>query len=130
MTYSEKLKHPKWQKKRLEIMQRDNFKCRCCLDCEKTLNVHHIYYDNKYKNPWDYPNELLITMCEECHEQEHDYKIEYVSDLLIKDLIFLSNKPISEIYNILDNKHLLINCDDFTEKEAIKHLLLKTIQGL
>jgi len=27
LTYSEKLKDPRWQKKRLEILSRDNFTC-------------------------------------------------------------------------------------------------------
>lgn len=29
-TYKENLKNPKWQKKRLKILKRDDFKCRCC----------------------------------------------------------------------------------------------------
>jgi hypothetical protein len=128
--YPEKLKSPRWQRKRLEIMSRDNFACRCCLDENKTLNVHHIYYDNRYKNPWDYPSELLITMCESCHKIEHEYKFEDIAVLLLKELIYLSNKPVSEINNILDHKHYLINCEDYAEKEAIKQLLLKLIQGL
>ena len=32
MNYSEQLKSPKWQKKRLEIMQRDKFTCQLCGD--------------------------------------------------------------------------------------------------
>jgi 5-methylcytosine-specific restriction endonuclease McrA len=31
-TYSELLKSPKWQKKRLEIMSRDKFTCKKCGD--------------------------------------------------------------------------------------------------
>ena len=44
MTYWEKLKSPEWQKKRLEIMHRDNFMCVCCLSTENELHVHHHYY--------------------------------------------------------------------------------------
>ena len=32
MGYSEKLKDPRWQKKRLEILERDNFRCQYCGD--------------------------------------------------------------------------------------------------
>lgn len=67
MTYSEKLRDPRWQKKRLKIMERDEFKCRLCGSGDKTLNVHHAYYRPK-ANPWDYPDEELTTLCEECHE--------------------------------------------------------------
>lgn len=66
MTYAEKLKDPRWQKKRLEVMQRDGFKCRDCESTEKTLHVHHCGY--RGKNPWETSNDLLVTVCHECHE--------------------------------------------------------------
>ena len=44
MAYSEKLKNPKWQKKRLEILNRDNFTCIKCGDKETTLQIHHFKY--------------------------------------------------------------------------------------
>lgn len=69
-TYSEKLRDPRWQKKRLEVMQRDGFKCSECCDKESTLHVHHTRYI-KNANPWDYPNCLLTTLCESCHEALH-----------------------------------------------------------
>jgi hypothetical protein len=71
-SYFDLLRDPQWQKKRLEIMERDRFKCKRC-DCDdKTLNVHHTYYE-KGKSPWEYPAYSLHTLCEECHEiiQEH-----------------------------------------------------------
>ena len=46
MTYKEKLLDPRWQKKRLEILNRDNFTCQCCGDDKKTLNIHHKYYNS------------------------------------------------------------------------------------
>jgi len=66
-TYLEKLKDPRWQKKRLEIFNRDEFKCKKCGNTKETLNIHHIKYI-KDKEPWDYPNELLTTLCEDCHK--------------------------------------------------------------
>ena len=66
--YFEKLKDPRWQKKRLEIMERAEFKCEWCGDEEKTLNVHHKFY-RKGADPWDYPDHALTTLCEECHEE-------------------------------------------------------------
>lgn len=67
MSYALKIKDPRWQKKRLEILNRDNFKCRFCMDTESTLNVHHLAYVGE---PWEAPNCALITLCEDCHEQE------------------------------------------------------------
>jgi len=64
--YSELLMHPKWQRKRLEIMQRDDFKCQLCKDEETTLNIHHKEYKNGNK-PWEYENDNFITLCKDCH---------------------------------------------------------------
>ena len=58
MDYNEQLKPPKWQRKRLEIMERDNFQCQCCFNKEKTLNVHHKEYINGLF-AWQYENELM-----------------------------------------------------------------------
>ena len=69
--FFELYKHPEWQKKRLRIMERDGFRCRECGDKETTLNVHHSYY-TKGAKPWEYPDESLRTLCEECHEKRHD----------------------------------------------------------
>ena len=69
--YTEKFKSPKWQKLRLEIMERDNFTCVACGDKDKTLNVHHGYYE-KGKDPWEYPLETLWTVCERCHKTIKD----------------------------------------------------------
>lgn len=69
-TYSEKLKDPKWQRKRLEIMERDTFQCQICWNKEETLTVHHKSYI-KGRDPWDYDDEYLITLCEDCHQSVH-----------------------------------------------------------
>jgi len=68
--YSELLRLPQWQKKRLETMERDCFACQFCGNKEKTLNVHHINYE-KGKKPWEYSDNILITLCEKCHKTEH-----------------------------------------------------------
>lgn len=65
MNYKDLLKSPKWQKKRLDIFQRDNFKCTVCNDSETQLHVHHLKY---CKNPIEQPNEDLVTLCKDCHE--------------------------------------------------------------
>lgn len=67
MTYSEKLKDPRWQRRRLEIMQRDGFHCMDCGSEDCSLNVHHLHYLSG-KSPWEYPEELLLTVCEDCHK--------------------------------------------------------------
>ncbi len=67
--YSKLLLDPRWQKKRIEILQRDDFTCQLCGDSESTLHVHHCFY-RKNNLPWDYPNSSLITLCYDCHDYE------------------------------------------------------------
>jgi 5-methylcytosine-specific restriction endonuclease McrA len=65
--YKDQYKHPNWQKKRLEILERDNYTCRDCGSTEKQLHVHHGYYV-KGLNVWDYDNRTLWCLCHSCHE--------------------------------------------------------------
>lgn len=67
MSYSKKLQNPQWQKKRLEILQRDEFKCIHCGCDDKELHVHHRWYQFG-KDIWDYPDTCFETLCYECHE--------------------------------------------------------------
>jgi len=95
--YSEKLKDPRWQKKRLEILQRDNWCCQGCFDESSTLNVHHKIY-KKNHNIWDYEDDELITLCEKCHDIEHKMRSIYESVLLkFISKKFLANDLISII---------------------------------
>lgn len=103
MTYKEQLKHPKWQKKRLEIMNRDNFQCQCCMDKEDTLTVHHKKYI-KGKKAWEYPDKLLITLCDDCHQSVHLWEkndkcgvLEIIKTQLSFTDYWLINKRISDI---------------------------------
>lgn len=54
-------------------MKRDNFKCTNCGEGSKTLNVHHGYYESN-KNPWEYDDKTLHTLCEDCHLLAEDRK--------------------------------------------------------
>ena len=37
----------------------------------KGLNVHHTYYVKGHK-PWEYENDALVTLCEDCHKKRHE----------------------------------------------------------
>lgn len=63
-TYSEKLKDPRWQKKRLKILERDQWICKLFGDSNTTLHVHH----EKYKgDPWSISDDHLTSVCQHCH---------------------------------------------------------------
>jgi hypothetical protein len=79
--YMKKLRDPRWQRKRLEIMQRDDFTCQHCFENGKTLHVHHTFYVSG-RDPWDYPDNTLMTLCEDCHENETEMGRGFRDDLI------------------------------------------------
>lgn len=70
MNYFDKLKDPRWQRKRLEIFQRDDWKCTKCSSATKELHVHHTEYINGLA-PHEHPDNLMVTLCCLCHRKEH-----------------------------------------------------------
>jgi hypothetical protein len=70
MGYLKLLKDSRWKFRSKSIKERDEFTCKKCGDKKKELNVHHLYYIIGL-NPWDYPNNALITLCVDCHVIEH-----------------------------------------------------------
>jgi len=77
-TYKKKLSNPLWQKRRLEILQRDQFTCQMCTDTKTELHVHHKNYTGE---PWEAPEEDLTTFCAHCHKAESE--IEKTGDKLL-----------------------------------------------
>jgi len=70
-SYSEKLRDPRWQRRRLEIMQIAGFVCERCGSDSTTLAIHHLVY-RVGSQPWCYPDHELVCLCEECHGSDHD----------------------------------------------------------
>lgn len=70
-TYQQKLLDPRWQRKRLEAMEKVKFTCQMCGDTESTLHVHHKQYI-KGREPWEYEVAQLCVLCKDCHASSHD----------------------------------------------------------
>jgi hypothetical protein len=64
--YSDLLKDPRWQKKRLEVLEAAGWSCERCGDKTRTLHVHHKKY-RRGADPWEYDREELQSLCEPCH---------------------------------------------------------------
>lgn len=71
MTYGEQLKHPNWQRKRLEVLQRASWRCESCSSGDVTLHVHHKRYI-KGRLAWEYELSNFLALCEPCHEDHHE----------------------------------------------------------
>lgn len=92
--WSSAFRDSRWQKKRLEIMNRDKWTCRSCGKSGEnvTLNVHHAYYETG-KAPWEYLNETLVTLCDKCHKERHD---------LIRVIdVYASNMPFKSLVGLV-----------------------------
>ena len=72
--WKEQIKSPKWQKKRLEVLNLRGFKCEECGNEDKTLHVHHRFYING-RLIHEYDNDVLQVLCEDCHKKEHNKPI-------------------------------------------------------
>ncbi|AXY78537.1 HNH endonuclease [Paraflavitalea soli] len=83
-SYGALLFHPNWKAKRKEILIRDQHRCVHCKS-DKELQVHHRQYhfivnEQRFRLPWDYPDKLLMTLCESCHSRGHNkYKVPTVN---------------------------------------------------
>jgi hypothetical protein len=65
--YGELLRDPRWQKKRLKILERDNFTCRDTGATDEELQVHHCWYAKG--PPWETPDAVLLTLSKSAHQR-------------------------------------------------------------
>jgi len=73
--YEIMLADPRWDIKKDVILHRDDYKCVIC-GHRSGLQVHlrqYHYNDHtkQFKQPWEYADNLLISVCEPCHTEGH-----------------------------------------------------------
>lgn len=68
--YADLLRDPRWQRKRLEVMQAAGWECELCGDDKTELHVHHKHY-RKGAAPWEYRRRELQCLCKDCHRLMH-----------------------------------------------------------
>lgn len=83
MTYKEQLLDNRWKLKRDSILKRDEKQCQHC-ESSKNLQVHHKYYKHDLM-AWQYPDEALITLCKNCHQEEEE-KLRELSSTIFMSL--------------------------------------------
>lgn len=114
MNYSERLRHPKWQAKRLRVLEAKGFECEECEAREKTLHVHHGYYRSA-ADPWDYEDDTLHSLCESCHALAEEARLE-----LLRNVGRLKIGDIWELVGFLIGRR--IRDDGLPEGEAVVSL--------
>jgi hypothetical protein len=70
VSYVDDLKHPKWQERRLRVLERAGWACEWCGDTENQLHAHHKVYLKGHK-PWEYEDSQLECLCDGCHGRAH-----------------------------------------------------------
>lgn len=91
-TYKELLLDPRWQRKRLEVLEAAGWRCEYCMDGENTLHVHHNRYV-KGRKPWEYERSELRALCADCHEEHHAHKrrldalVSHVDPILLGEIV-------------------------------------------
>lgn len=93
--YKSQYMHPKWQKRRLEILDGAGYQCQSCEDTEKTLHVHHKRYI-KGRDVWDYADADLEVLCADCHKHEH-----WQRDELNKMVATMCSQEVAELLCII-----------------------------
>lgn len=93
--YSRRLQRPEWKRKRDAIVERDGFKCMDCGSAHSQLHVHHCLY-RKNREPWEYEDGVLRTLCDDCHHARHLTEEECIEAFKV----FLSGKTRHDLYCI------------------------------
>lgn len=101
--YQKLLRDKRWKERRIEILERDSYKCIKCGSSENLI-VHHKFYEEKA--PWEYSDEQLETVCKSCHKEHHringnSYKkyiqtVSYIADFTCEE----DNEQLTGDFNI------------------------------
>jgi hypothetical protein len=121
MTYREQLRDPRWQKLRLEVMNRDGWRCTndACTgkpNDRVMLVVHHKRYLPNHE-PWDYSTNDLVTLCEKCHDAIHQADVPETQAALVENCFYhwreISSLVGQEPYGFLTQVRQTIVCGCF-----------------
>jgi hypothetical protein len=117
MSYADELKHPRWQRRRLEILSRADFKCERCSADDRTLHVHHKKYRRGAK-PWEYADDQLIALCEQCHEDEHNGGVVTLRRVEYEALMDALKSLMERAAELEDLQYLLVREKDMEWRRA------------
>jgi hypothetical protein len=116
-TYWEKLHDPRWWAFSDRIIAERENKCQECgngRDGGAPLQVHHVDYI-RGREPWDYPDELVLCLCRTCHRERqiHDEECKFEFARLLGQLkswdVYELSKGIRAHNNRGEYKHKLFD---------------------
>lgn len=111
-TYAQRLLDPRWQRRRLEILNRSDFACESCGAKDKTLHVHHKLYRKKAM-PWEYGDDELTALCSDCHEQTEHWRT-----LLTEAIAKLDSGTLEMVVGFVEGT--VAHCDVSSNYDVVK----------
>lgn len=122
MKYKKQLETLQWLKKKNKILERDKYECTKC-GCKTNLQVHHIYYVKDHL-AWEYPNNALVTLCDNCHKKWHkNHEVE------VRNIIWGKNKKYGKKKS-KDNKSFVLAIDDQKKLQKLRNKKKELINKL
>ena len=119
MNLEERYNHWTWKALRKRIIERDDYRCRKCGSTD-SLHVHHIVYARSGRIT-SVPDEDLITLCTQCHDQWHSSQ-----DRIRRALFagFLAGVDVAkEIEKPLDKHRLAKLADQYPQLACVRRCL-------
>jgi hypothetical protein len=107
MNYAQQIKHPLWQKKRLEVLEANGYKCVKCEAEDEQLHVHHPFY-KRGAMIWEYEKEELKCLCFQCHKEEHAI-----------------DEEIKRALAVCPHKHFILSCIEEVNKKGVLSLIFR-----
>lgn len=111
MAYADKLRDSRWQEKRLRVLDRDGFKCRNCPKDNREVQVHHFDYFS-FIDPWEYPMDMLVTLCISCHEKE---KLRWKAEFYLLNSLRMKGFLVEDLTRL--------SCNVDKNQDFVKHIL-------
>ena len=101
VNYAQKRRDVRWKRRRDDLLRQRNY---TCCECDQPLTtgtmdlqVHHVVYISGL-DPWDYPDELLLVVCDQHHQEraalEQAIYVEVGKHLATRDIPELQRQPV------------------------------------
>ena len=99
--YYEYIKSQFWTKRKIKFFKDFGKQCKKC-SSKSCIQLHHVYYDND--NNGNEPNDQLVALCENCHEQFHaNYGVEQDMKQQTEEFLRLDLNTLIDEVNEKDN---------------------------
>jgi hypothetical protein len=124
MSYSDLLKDPRWQRKRLEVLEAAGWACERCDRDDLEMHVHHPRYV-RGRMPWEYEIDELEALCKPCHDDATEWakkldalveKVKLCGRCDVEEAVGYLSAMVANSFDDVASGHLIeiVGCEDAT----------------